>query len=48
MENGSDEIHTSAGSYYYNSPEACLGGAYKGKMSDIWAWGVTLYLMIFK
>jgi serine/threonine protein kinase len=48
MENGSDEIQTSAGSYYYTSPEACLGALYKGKKSDIWACGVTLYYMIFK
>lgn len=48
MENGSDEIQTSAGSYYYSSPEACLGSTYKGKSSDVWACGVTLYYMIYK
>ena len=48
MENGTDDISTSAGSYYYYSPEACLGANYKGKKSDIWACGVTLYYMIFK
>ena len=48
MENGSDSIETSAGSYYYFSPEACLGSAYKGRKSDIWACGVTLYFMIYK
>ena len=48
MENGTDDIQTSAGSYYYTSPEACLGGTYKGKKSDIWACGVTLYLMVYK
>lgn len=48
MENGSDDLQTSAGSYYYYSPEACLGSTYKGKKSDIWACGVTLYFMIYK
>jgi len=48
MENGVDDISTSAGSYYYYSPEACLGATYKGKKSDLWACGVTLYFMIYK
>lgn len=48
MENGSDNIGTSAGSYYYSSPEACLGVTYQGRKSDIWACGVTLYYMIYK
>ena len=48
MENGQDDIGTSAGSYYYFSPEACLGSTYKGRKSDIWACGVTLYYMIYK
>ena len=48
MENGSDQIETSAGSYYYFSPEACLGATYKGRKSDIWACGVTLYFMTYK
>lgn len=48
MENGSDDIQNSAGSYYYTSPEACLGSTYKGRKSDIWACGVTLYLMLYK
>lgn len=46
MENGIDEMGNSAGSYYYYSPEACLGSAYKGRKSDIWACGVTLYFML--
>ena len=48
MENGSDQIETSAGSYYYFSPEACLGATYQGRKSDIWACGVTLYFMTYK
>lgn len=48
MENGSDDLENSAGSYYYYSPEACIGSSYKGKKSDIWACGITLYYMIYK
>jgi [calcium/calmodulin-dependent protein kinase] kinase len=48
MENGSDEIHTTAGSDYFFSPEVCKGINHKGRKSDIWALGVTLYYMIFK
>jgi serine/threonine protein kinase len=48
QDDGSDTVHTSGGSYYYNSPEACLGATYKGKKSDIWACGVTLYFMFYK
>ena len=49
MENGGDDsLSNTAGSYYYFSPEACIGNTYKGKKSDIWAMGVTLYFMIFK
>jgi serine/threonine protein kinase len=48
MENGTDDMQNSAGSYYYYSPEACIGSSYKGKKSDIWACGVTLYYMIYK
>ena len=49
MENaGDDSLSNSAGSYYYFSPEACIGASYKGRKSDIWACGITLYFMIFK
>lgn len=48
MDNGTDDMQSSAGSYYYYSPEACIGASYKGKKSDIWACGVTLYYMIYK
>jgi serine/threonine protein kinase len=48
MENGSDKIETTAGSNYFFSPEVTLGSLYKGKKSDIWACGVTLYYMLFK
>lgn len=43
MENGSDEIQNTAGSNYYFAPEVCQGTSFKGRKSDIWAVGVTLY-----
>ncbi len=48
LENGADEISSTAGSNYFFSPEICAGDAYKGKKSDIWALGVTLYFLVFK
>ena len=48
IENGSDSIQSTAGSNYFFSPEICQGVSYKGKKSDIWAIGVTLYFMMFK
>ncbi|CDW85374.1 protein kinase domain containing protein [Stylonychia lemnae] len=48
MENGSDEITTTAGSNYYLAPEVCQGTTFKGRKSDIWAAGITLYQMVFK
>ncbi len=46
MDNGNDDLETSAGSYYYTAPEACLGSKFKGRKTDIWACGVTLYYML--
>eukprot|EP00347_Sterkiella_histriomuscorum_P018998 403343360 len=49
MESGGDDSLTnSQGSYYYFSPEACIGSTYKGRKSDIWACGITLYFMAYK
>ena len=48
IENGCDEIQSTAGSNYFFSPEICSGQTYKGKKSDIWAVGVTLYFMMFR
>jgi serine/threonine protein kinase len=48
MENGCDEIATTAGSNYYFSPEVCQGTTFKGRKSDIWAAGITLYYMVYK
>lgn len=46
MENGIDDIASNAGSKLYFSPEATLGSNFKGRQSDIWACGVTLYVML--
>ena len=49
VENGlEDIIQTTAGSNYFFAPEICSGQAYKGKKTDIWAAGVTLYFMMFR
>jgi len=48
MENGCDEITTKAGSNFFFSPEACKGSKYRGRGSDIWAAGVTLYYMCMR
>jgi len=48
VENGCDEIQTTAGSNYFFSPEVCSGQVFKAKKSDIWSAGVTLYFMMFK
>jgi serine/threonine protein kinase len=45
MENGCDELATTAGSHYFMAPEVCKGIKYKGKKSDVWASGITLYLI---
>ena len=45
IENGNDSLTNTAGSNYYFSPELTSGQGYKGKSSDIWACGVTLYQM---
>lgn len=48
MENGCDDLNSTAGSSYFFSPEVCMGSNYKGRKSDIWACGVSLYFMLFK
>lgn len=48
VENGNDEVSSTAGSQLYFSPEACKGGTFRGKGSDVWACGVTLYVMLHK
>jgi serine/threonine protein kinase len=48
IENGNDCLQNTAGSNYYFSPELSKGSTYKGKASDIWALGVTLYQMVHR
>lgn len=43
---GSDESKSTLGSTFYMAPEICSGKVYKGKMTDIWAVGVTLYRIL--
>ena len=43
MNEGSDESKTTLGSTFYLAPEICKGKVYKGRKTDIWAAGVTLY-----
>eukprot|EP00826_Nyctotherus_ovalis_P035673 TRINITY_DN3081_c0_g1_i15.p2 TRINITY_DN3081_c0_g1~~TRINITY_DN3081_c0_g1_i15.p2 ORF type:complete len:207 (-),score=62.21 TRINITY_DN3081_c0_g1_i15:352-972(-) len=45
MNNGSDESKVNLGSALYLAPEICKGSVYKGRKSDIWAAGVTLFRM---
>lgn len=41
-------MSNTVGSNYYFSPEICRGDNHSGKPSDIWALGVTLFLLLFK
>ena len=43
---GSDESKMTLGSTFYLAPEVCKGVVYKGRRTDIWAAGVTLYRML--
>ncbi len=45
MENGSDQATATLGSALFIAPEICNGRSYKGRQTDIWAAGVTLYYM---
>ena len=46
MNEGSDECKVTIGSALYLAPEICKGSIYKGRKTDIWAAGVTLYRMV--
>jgi [calcium/calmodulin-dependent protein kinase] kinase len=41
-----DMIYRSPGTPVFTAPECCQGSAYRGRPSDTWAVGVTLYCMI--
>jgi len=46
MTDGSDESKATLGSSFYLAPEICKGLVYKGRKTDIWAAGVTLYRIV--
>ena len=46
IENGSDESRSTFGSAYFMAPEICKCANYKGRQTDIWATGVTLFYMV--
>eukprot|EP00831_Metopus_contortus_P037248 TRINITY_DN29365_c0_g1_i1.p1 TRINITY_DN29365_c0_g1~~TRINITY_DN29365_c0_g1_i1.p1 ORF type:complete len:235 (-),score=34.57 TRINITY_DN29365_c0_g1_i1:67-771(-) len=46
IENGSDTSRATFGSSFFMAPEICKGTSYKGRLTDIWAAGVTLYYML--
>ena len=46
LENGSDESRATFGSAYFMAPEICKCTSYKGRQTDLWAVGVTLYYMV--
>eukprot|EP01022_Parablepharisma_sp_SALTPOND_P004349 TRINITY_DN120140_c0_g1_i1.p4 TRINITY_DN120140_c0_g1~~TRINITY_DN120140_c0_g1_i1.p4 ORF type:complete len:274 (-),score=36.42 TRINITY_DN120140_c0_g1_i1:1856-2677(-) len=46
IENGSDEARATFGSAHFMAPEICKCGNYKGRQTDIWAAGATLYYML--
>mmetsp|Transcript_38887 Transcript_38887/g.28760 ORF Transcript_38887/g.28760 Transcript_38887/m.28760 type:complete len:87 (-) Transcript_38887:194-454(-) len=48
MKDGSDLVSTTAGSNYFFSPEATKSSMNKGRRTDIWAAGVTLYYALIK
>lgn len=44
-EDGSELVTSNAGSDKFFSPEACMSKTYRGRVTDLWACGVTLYVM---
>ena len=47
LEGDSDTFNTAPGTPAFLSPEACHVGSYSGFHSDIWAAGVTLFVLLF-
>ncbi len=46
MNEGDDECKLTIGSTFYLAPEICKGAVYRGRKTDIWAAGVTLFRMV--
>jgi serine/threonine protein kinase len=42
-----DLFENTVGSRLFFAPELCEGGTVKGRMTDIWASGITLFFMLF-
>ncbi len=42
-----DTLKTTAGTPAFLAPEACTDSPYSGKIADIWAVGIALYMMAF-
>ncbi|EFC42555.1 predicted protein [Naegleria gruberi] len=47
LEGDNDTFNTAPGTPAFLSPEACHVGSYSGYASDIWAAGVTLFVMLY-
>lgn len=47
FEGDDDTLKVTAGTPAFLSPEACTGENFSGRMADIWAVGITLYVFIF-
>ena len=43
-----DTITATAGTTLFFAPEMCMGEAFHGRATDVWAAGVTLWYMLFK
>eukprot|EP00899_Mesostigma_viride_P022758 jgi/Mesvir1/3667/Mv14958-RA.1 len=45
--NGNDQLLRAPGTPAFTAPECCSGLVYSGKPAEVWALGVTLYLLVF-
>ena len=48
MKDMNDEMSATTGSTLFFAPEMCTGESFRGRRTDVWAAGVTLYYMVFK
>eukprot|EP01006_Ploeotia_vitrea_P042971 TRINITY_DN66674_c5_g9_i1.p2 TRINITY_DN66674_c5_g9~~TRINITY_DN66674_c5_g9_i1.p2 ORF type:complete len:474 (+),score=249.04 TRINITY_DN66674_c5_g9_i1:228-1649(+) len=44
---GDGRITSTSGTYHFTPPEACTGDSFNAFESDLWALGVTLFIMLF-